>query len=223
MLVDKLGGVLGWLTIVLFIGTLSNYVIKFINKKWGKKIFSSPAGKKSLTFLMKVLVKNHKYFGMGAFLALFLHFVLQFLRFGLSISGVIAGILLMAQAALGAYASIKKKPRKGTWFIAHRSIAVLLILGIALHLLIPSVISLSSLSPANGSNTAAAESKVFTLEELAKYNGQDGQPAYIAYKGTVYDVSSVPQWKNGTHNGEKAGTDVTNDISKSPHGEKVFA
>lgn len=69
---------------------------------------------------------------------------------------------------------------------------------------------------------SVTDMKVFTLDELSKYNGQNGQPAYIAYKGIVYDVSNVPQWKNGMHNGEKAGTDVTDDISKSPHGEKVF-
>lgn len=36
---------------------------------------------------------------------------------------------------------------------------------------------------------------VFTTEELAKYNGKDGQPAYVAYEGNVYDVSNVKEWK----------------------------
>lgn len=31
--------------------------------------------------------------------------------------------------------------------------------------------------------------KTFTREELAKFNGQNGQPAYVAISGTVYDVS----------------------------------
>lgn len=218
-----LGGFLGWLTAILFAGTLANYIVKLINKKWGKKISASPAGKKILTLFMKVFVKNHRYFGLGAFIALLLHFVIQFLGFGVSISGVIAAVLLVLQTALGIYAFIKKKPRKGIWFIAHRSFAILLIVGIALHLLIPSMIHTTPSLSGNTSNASAAELKVFTLDELSKYNGQDGQPAYIAYQGIVYDVSNIPQWKNGTHNGEKAGTDVTNDISKSPHGEKVFS
>ncbi len=29
----------------------------------------------------------------------------------------------------------------------------------------------------------------FTREELKKYDGKNGRPAYIAYKGKVYDVS----------------------------------
>ena len=218
-----LGGFLGWLTTIFFAGTLANYIVKLINKKWGKKISASPAGKKSLALLMRVFVKNHRYFGIGAFIALFLHFALQVWTFGVSISGVVAAALLVLQTALGIYAFIKKKPRKGIWFHAHRSIAILLIAGIALHLLIPSVIHTNSSLSAGTPNSSAADLKVFTLDELSKYNGQDGQPAYIAYQGIVYDVSNVPQWKNGTHNGEKAGTDVTNYISKSPHGEKVFS
>ena len=224
MPIYKLGKFLGWLTVVLFAGTIANYVIKFINRKWGKQLSSSPAVKRILAIFMKVFVRNHKYFGFGAFIALFLHFIIQFFNFGFSISGIIAAALLLFQAILGIYASRKKKPRKGAWFIVHRSIAVLLILGIAFHLLLPSVIHPASPSPATTSSSAAsAEQKTFTLGELSKYNGQNGQPAYIAYKGIVYDVSNVPQWSSGMHHGENAGTDVTDDISKSPHGEKVFA
>lgn len=224
MPIYKLGNFFGWLTVVLFAGTIANYVIKIINRKWGKQLSSSPAVKNILTIFIKVFVKNHRYFGFGAIIALFLHFIIQFFNFGFSISGMIAAALLFLQAILGIYASMKKKPRKGAWFIIHRSIAVLLILGMAFHLLLPSVIHPTSPSPAKTpSSTASAEQKTFTLSELSKFNGQNGQPAYIAYKGIVYDVSNVPQWNGGTHHGENAGVDVTSDISKSPHGETVFA
>lgn len=64
-----------------------------------------------------------------------------------------------------------------------------------------------------------AEEKVFTLEELAKFNGKDGQPAYIAVDGVVYDVTNLPPWKGGDHNGYNAGKDLTTEIKeKSPHG-----
>jgi len=32
--------------------------------------------------------------------------------------------------------------------------------------------------------------KEFSLSELSKYNGKENMPAYIAYKGKVYDVSN---------------------------------
>jgi hypothetical protein len=40
-----------------------------------------------------------------------------------------------------------------------------------------------------------AAEEAFTLEELATYNGQNGQPAYIAVEGVVYDVSNSSRWK----------------------------
>ncbi len=58
-----------------------------------------------------------------------------------------------------------------------------------------------------------------TLAELAKYNGKDGQPAYVAVDGVIYDVSGYAKWKNGEHNGNSAGQDLTEVIkTKSPHG-----
>ena len=90
MLMYKLGDFLGWFTIILFAGAIANYIVKFINKKWGNHI-SSSAGKRIVVILMKTFVRNHRYFGFGAFIALFLHFVIQFLKFGFSVSGIIAG------------------------------------------------------------------------------------------------------------------------------------
>lgn len=58
-----------------------------------------------------------------------------------------------------------------------------------------------------------------TLEELKQYDGQNGNPAYIAVDGVIYDVTNVPEWKDGKHNGYTAGQDLTDIIkNKSPHG-----
>ncbi len=53
----------------------------------------------------------------------------------------------------------------------------------------------------------SSDSTVFTLEELAQYNGKNGQPSYVAVDGVVYDLSTV--FKNGTHFGFSAGQDLT--------------
>lgn len=59
-----------------------------------------------------------------------------------------------------------------------------------------------------------------TLEELKQYDGKEGRPAYIAYKGKIYDLSKSDFWTGGVHMGMiNAGEDVTEKIGLSPHGE----
>lgn len=58
----------------------------------------------------------------------------------------------------------------------------------------------------------------FTAEEISAFNGRDGQPAYVIYDGTVYDVSDHPQWQSGSHGGNMAGTDITDMLDSAPHG-----
>lgn len=63
----------------------------------------------------------------------------------------------------------------------------------------------------------------FTPEELAQFNGADGQPVYIAYQGRVYDVSDSDRWQGGKHmTGHLAGADLTSELPAAPHGEEVF-
>lgn len=65
--------------------------------------------------------------------------------------------------------------------------------------------------------------KEFTREELQQYNGQNGQPAYVAIEGVVYDVSDKAAWVNGQHHGNFAGKDLTTTLtSVSPHGRRVL-
>ncbi len=63
----------------------------------------------------------------------------------------------------------------------------------------------------------------FHPEELADYNGKDGQPAYIAHQGKVYDVSGSRLWKDGFHmRRHHAGGDLSVDIQAAPHGQEVL-
>ncbi|GAK02992.1 hypothetical protein JCM19037_1267 [Geomicrobium sp. JCM 19037] len=67
--------------------------------------------------------------------------------------------------------------------------------------------------------------QVFTLEELAEYDGQDGNDAYVAVDGVVYDVTGVGAWEGGEHapaGGLEAGGDHTEEIEASPHGTSVL-
>lgn len=59
-----------------------------------------------------------------------------------------------------------------------------------------------------------------TIEELHSFDGKEGRPAYIAYKGKIYDVSKSKLWKEGSHlKKHLAGHDLTEAIKTAPHGE----
>ncbi len=63
----------------------------------------------------------------------------------------------------------------------------------------------------------------FTQEELARYNGKDGKPVYIAHKGDVFDVSESKLWRGGLHmRRHSAGADLTADIQAAPHDAEVL-
>ncbi|MGU8476172.1 cytochrome b5 domain-containing protein [Clostridium perfringens] len=50
---------------------------------------------------------------------------------------------------------------------------------------------------------------ILTKEELANFNGENGNPSYISIDGIIYDVSNVELFKQSPYNNLKFGTDVT--------------
>ncbi|WP_321382085.1 cytochrome b5 domain-containing protein [Trichococcus shcherbakoviae] len=79
-----------------------------------------------------------------------------------------------------------------------------------------------SSSSVAASSSSPATTKNFTLDELAQYDGKNGNDAYVAVEGIVYDVTNAAKWQNGNHYGVQAGTDCTTAISRSPHGTSVL-
>jgi predicted heme/steroid binding protein len=64
--------------------------------------------------------------------------------------------------------------------------------------------------------------RVFTKEELSKYDGSGGV-AYIACAGKVYDVSHSFHWKKGIHQvTHYAGCDLTDALKQAPHGFEML-
>lgn len=63
----------------------------------------------------------------------------------------------------------------------------------------------------------------FTPQELAGFDGSDGKPAYVAYKGIVYDITGSRLWKTGKHmNRHHAGADMGLDLAQAPHAPDVL-
>lgn len=64
------------------------------------------------------------------------------------------------------------------------------------------------------------EQKIFTKEELAKYDGKDGRPAYVAISGIIYDLSEI--FTDGLHFLHKAGLDLTEEF-ESEHPQELLS
>lgn len=59
--------------------------------------------------------------------------------------------------------------------------------------------------------------RVFSEKELKKYDGKK-RPAYIAYRGRIYDVSASYHWRTGAHHvAHRAGCDLTEALKQAPH------
>ena len=97
-------------------------------------------------------------------------------------------------------------------------------LSILMVILIAAMV-LAGCSSGNGSDEPAdVPDRVFTLDELAEYDGTDGSEAYVAVDGIVYDVTGSDKWDAGGHNGYQAGQDLTEEIKNvSPHGVSVLS
>jgi predicted heme/steroid binding protein len=67
------------------------------------------------------------------------------------------------------------------------------------------------------------DNKKFDPFTLSSFDGKGGEPAFIAYKGIVYDMSALKLWKNGAHMKHQAGHDLSDALAKAPHGEEKLA
>lgn len=72
-------------------------------------------------------------------------------------------------------------------------------------------------------DVSSLANRSFTLQELARYDGKDGNQCLVAVDGDVYLIEGFDLWKDGEHipSGGRArcGLDLTEVIDKeSPHG-----
>lgn len=61
-----------------------------------------------------------------------------------------------------------------------------------------------------------------TIEELRQCDGIQTSCTWIAYKGTVYDVSHSELFAHGKHYNHRCGADLTDAMAKAPHVEELI-
>lgn len=183
--------------------------------------------------LFKLLVGYlHILFGIFWFgTILYVHLVLKpaYASRGLPRSEVKLGLASMAvMAVTGAILTAYRVP--SLEFLTTTRFGILLSIKIGLFLLMVStgLFAVFVIGPRMRRKKAELSVKKegdLSLAELGQYDGQEGRPAYIAFRGTIYDVSESRLWKNGNHMGRHpSGVDLTEVLSQAPHGEdKVMA
>ncbi|MDD4772332.1 MAG: cytochrome b5 domain-containing protein [Eubacteriales bacterium] len=72
-------------------------------------------------------------------------------------------------------------------------------------------------------NPQPSSDRLFTLDELSRYNGRNGNPAYVAINDIVYDVTGNAAWGGATHFGLTAGTDVTSPFASCHAGQPILS
>jgi len=65
----------------------------------------------------------------------------------------------------------------------------------------------------------------YTKEELGRFDGRNGNPAYVAYRGKIYDVTNSFLWRGGLHEAlHDAGMDLTENLDRdAPHGPEFLS
>lgn len=82
----------------------------------------------------KFIVRFHRFFAGFATLMLIVHLIIQLQYRWLSVTGLVAAILMAANGFLGGYGHYIRKKKPSAWLYVHRSIAVMAVLAIIFHI-----------------------------------------------------------------------------------------
>jgi hypothetical protein len=128
------GRVLGIVTAVLYGTAILNFFVKWINKKWVMNLPKESAFRSGYQPVMKFLVKNHRFFGLGAAVVMVSHVIVQILFMWVSVTGIVTAGLAVVAIILGAV-MFKAKKRTPAMLWAHRSTVIALTLSFLVHVI----------------------------------------------------------------------------------------
>jgi hypothetical protein len=133
----------GWLTILILLGAYSTFSLKQIGREYVKQLPKEYAGfADAYRGFMKFMVRRHRFFGAAALAGLFIHAYLAVSLSALSVSGLIAGLVLTFAAGSGAFGFFRKLGLRSGWLFVHRALAFSLFLGVIVHLFFKGVVPL---------------------------------------------------------------------------------
>lgn len=129
-----LAQVLGWTVAGVCAAALMNFLLKQISREYLKTITEKNADfTVSYRAFMRFMVRNHRYFGIAAGLLFLVHAGVVVASGVTSLTGIAAGLLLLALTGLGLYGFYVRKNPRGVWIHMHRGTAFILALSVIIH------------------------------------------------------------------------------------------
>lgn len=75
-------------------------------------------------------------------------------------------------------------------------------------------------TPQPNQSISQINGRIFTIEELANFDGKNGRAAYVAVNGIVYDVTNNRAWAAATHFGLLAGKEYSQEFASCHAGQQ---
>jgi len=123
--------------------------------------------------------------------------------------GILNKIMIGAFLTHSSYAVHLALKRNRLWNKFSQILLILIILGSIIFSI--KIFSEEKLTTPTGGQIVDKE-KIFTVDELAKYDGKNGNPPYVAVDGVVYDMTGI--FQDGFHYSHFAGKELTNAFYK---------
>jgi hypothetical protein len=128
------GIVLGWTIVAGYLLAASKYLVRLIYRK---AIINMPADssfRRNYQVFMSLIIRSHIYIGLYLLTIIALHFMVELVHHGFFMTGIILSVLMVTQIFLGIYGAFLQGGKRGSWFLAHRILAVVLAAAILTHI-----------------------------------------------------------------------------------------
>jgi len=135
--------VLGFVTALCVVGSLSNFFLKEISRTFIRNLPKKYAGFASAyRSFMRFMLRRHRSFGFAALFIVLMHAFPIVARSVLSVTGLIAAAALGCTVCLGMYGYYLKKSLRSAWLHVHRAFALALLIAAVVHLFFSAPVAL---------------------------------------------------------------------------------
>ena len=132
---EQIGGVFGEIGLLCIVFLALRPILKAVIKSLRNRNKTLPDW---LIKTSQFVTKNHRYAGIVAFVAIIVHFILQYMNYDVvSVAGLIAFLLLAVQTVLGfGLTRQKDKERRKKLASVHRTLGILIVVAVLVHQII---------------------------------------------------------------------------------------